>query len=166
MGQTMDKVDDLVITRVFDAPREKVWKMWSDCAEVMLWWGPKGFTSPSCRMDFREGGKIVYCMRSPADQGGGDFYSTGTYRKIKPLEEIVVTDSFSDEHGNVVPASFYGMDADFPLELLITLHFEDLGGKTRMTLTHSGMSASEMREMTAVGWNESFDKIDAVLAEG
>lgn len=164
MGQSIERVDELVITRIFNAPREKVWKMWSDCGEVMRWWGPKGFTSPSCRMDFRTGGKVVFCMHAPAEQGGSDFYSTGVYQKIKPFEEIIVTDSFADEQGNVVPASHYGMDGDYPLELLMTIKFEDLGGKTRMTLTHSGLPAGEMLAQTGASWNESFDKLDAALA--
>lgn len=164
MEQTNHLKEDIKIVRMFDAPRERVWKMWSDCAMVMRWWGPKGFTSPSCKMDFRVGGKIVFCMRAPAEQGGADYYSTGVYQKIQPLDEIVVTDSFADEHGNVVPATYYGME-EMPLELLVTIRFENMDGKTRMTLTHAGLTAGEMLEMTTAGWNESFDKLDAALAE-
>jgi uncharacterized protein YndB with AHSA1/START domain len=165
MEKAMNETKDVVITRDFDASREKVWQMWSDCAMVMRWWGPKGFTSPSCEIDFRVGGKNVFCMRAPAEQGGGDFYSTGVYQNITPFEEIVVTDSFADEDGNVVPATYYGMQ-EMPLELLVTIRFEDREGKTRMTLRHAGLPAGELLEMTTAGWNESFDKLDAVLAEG
>src|SRR6185436_20312685 len=64
---------DLVITRMFDAPVELVWKAWTEPEYVMRWWGPKNFTSPSCRIDFREGGKFVFHMRAPKDfQGGQD----------------------------------------------------------------------------------------------
>ncbi len=67
----------------------------------MRWWGPKGFTSPACRIDLRVGGKYLFCTRSP---DGRDFWSTGVYREILEPERIVCTDSFADEEGNVVSA--------------------------------------------------------------
>jgi hypothetical protein len=62
---------DLVITRLFDAPIEVVWKAWTDPEYVMRWWGPTGFTSPSCKIDFREGGKFIFHMRAPKEFQGG-----------------------------------------------------------------------------------------------
>jgi uncharacterized protein YndB with AHSA1/START domain len=99
-------------------------------------------------------------MRSP---DGQDFYSTGTYREIVLFEKIVCTDSFADAQGNVVPATHYGMSEDFPLEMLLTVTFEDYQGKTKMTLRHSGLPVGEMKEMTYAGWNESLDKLAKVL---
>src|SRR3989337_2780421 len=98
------KSKELVITRLFDAPRELVWKAWTDPKQLMQWWGPKGFTSPVCKQDFRVGGKYLYCMRSPE---GKDYWSTGVYREIVAMKKIVCTDSFADEKGNVVPATHY-----------------------------------------------------------
>ena len=73
---------DLVITRIFDAPVEEVWKAWTDPDYVTRWWGPTGFTSPSCKIDFREGGKFVFHMRAPKEfQGGQDFYTSGFTRR-------------------------------------------------------------------------------------
>src|SRR6185503_4359023 len=152
-----DATRALVITRVFDAPRELVWKAWTDPEHVVRWWGPKNYTSPVCKIDFRVGGKYLFCMRSPE---GKDYWSTGTYREIIPPEKIVVTDSFADSEGNVVPASEYGMPGEFPLELQVTVTFEDLGdGKTKMTLRHVGLPEGQMGEMAADGWNQSFDKL-------
>ncbi len=88
-----------------------------------------------------------------------DFWSTGTYREIVEPQRLVMTDSFADEKGNVVPASHYGMGADIPLELQVTVTFEELGGKTKMTLRHVGLPAGEMSKGAQVGWNESFDKL-------
>lgn len=156
----MAEKNEIVITRVFNAPRTLVWKAWTDPKHLMRWWGPKNFTSPSCKMDFRVGGKYHFCMRSPEGQ---DFWSTGTYREIVPLEKIVCTDSFSDEKGNIVPASQYGMPADFPLELQVTIKFEEHEGKTKFTLHHVGIPVGEMKEMTSAGWNESFDKLAETL---
>jgi uncharacterized protein YndB with AHSA1/START domain len=153
----------LVIERVFDAPRELVWKAWTDPEMAMRWWGPKGFTAPSCQIDFRVGGKSLFAMQSPDYNEGRPIWSTGVYKEIVPLERIVTTDCFADENGNVVPASHYGMTDDFPLEMLVTVTFEDLGGKTKMTLRHEGLPAGETLEGAGSGWNESFDKLAASL---
>ncbi len=147
----------LTITRVFNAPRELVWKAWTDPEHLMRWWGPKIFTSPACKIDFRVGGKYLFCMRSPE---GKDFWSTGVYREIVPLERIVYSDNFADEKGNVVPASYYGLPGDhWPKEIVVTVTFEDLNGKTKMTLRCVGFPAGQASEMAKAGWNESFDKL-------
>jgi uncharacterized protein YndB with AHSA1/START domain len=148
-----------VINRNFNAPVELVWKAWTDPQHLMRWWGPKEFTSPACKMDFRVGGKYHFCMRSPEGQ---DIWSTGVYREIVPLKKIVWTDSFADEKGNVVSANHYGM-GDLPLEFEVTITFEDQGSKTKFTLHHKGLPAGEMIEMTQFGWNESLDKLAASL---
>jgi uncharacterized protein YndB with AHSA1/START domain len=151
---------ELVITRTFDAPRALVWRAWTEPERFMRWWGPKIFTSPSCEMDLRVGGKFLWCMQWP---DGRRNYNTGEFLEIVPPERLVYTDCFADEDGNVVPASHYGLPADFPEEMRVTVTFEDLGGKTKMTLTHTGLPAGEMSEMTGQGWNESFDKLAASL---
>jgi len=155
---------EIVITRIFDAPRDLVWKAWTDPEHFKRWWGPKDFTSPFCKIDLRVGGKYLNCMRGAGPDGVvRDFWSTGIYREIVPLQRLVNTDSFADEKGNVVPASHYGMEGDWPLELLVTVTFEEQGGKTKMTLRHVGIPAGEMSDLTAAGWNESFDKLSESL---
>lgn len=156
------KEREIVITRIFDAPRELVWKAWTDPERVKRWWGPKGFTAPVCKIDLRVGGKYLYCMRSPE---GKDYWSTGVYREIVPLERIVSTDSFADEKGNVVPASYYGMSGEWPLELLVTVTFEEHEGRTRLTLRHVGFPAGENSKLAQQGWNESFDKLAESLQQ-
>ena len=151
---------DLVITRVFDAPRELVWKTWTDPEHVKRWWGPRAFTAPVIKIDFRVGGKFLGCMRA---EDGKEYWSTGTYKEIIPMERIVCTDSFSDEHGNIVHASAYGMGEDWPDEMLVTVTFEDLGGKTKLTLRHSGLPAGQMDDMAGAGWNETLDKFAEAL---
>ncbi len=146
----------LIITRVFDAPRELIWKAWTVPDLFMRWWGPKNFTAPVVRIDLREGGKYLNCMRSAEGQ---EFWSTGVYREIVPMERLVVTDSFADEKGNIVPASHYGMPGEWPLELLVTVTFEEIEGRTRMTLQHAGIPSGKMSDDTRAGWNESFDKL-------
>jgi uncharacterized protein YndB with AHSA1/START domain len=152
---------DLVITRVFDAPRELVWKAWTEPEAMKRWWGPKGFTAPVAKIDLRAGGKYLNCMRSPEGQ---DYWSTGVYREVVPPERLVMTDSFADAEGNVVPASHYGMAENFPLEMLITVIFEEEGGKTKLTLRHAGLPVGPDGEMAQAGWNESLDKLAESLA--
>ena len=110
------------------------------------------------KSDFRVGGKFLYLMRSAE---GKDYWSTGVYREIDPLNRIVSTDSFADKEGNIVPASEYGMQEDWPLELMVTVTFEDHDGKTKLTLRHAGLPEGEMVKMTTDGWNESLDKFAA-----
>ena len=96
--------DELRITRFFDASPERVWKACTDPREMNQWWAPKGFTTPFLTMDLRVGGLFRYCMRSPE---GKDYWGTGVVREVVPGTRIVYTDSFADEKGNVVPATYY-----------------------------------------------------------
>jgi uncharacterized protein YndB with AHSA1/START domain/uncharacterized glyoxalase superfamily protein PhnB len=151
---------EFLITRIFEAPRERVWSAWIEPEQIKKWWGPKTFTAPVVKVDFRVGGKYLYCMRSP---DGKDYWSTGTFIEIAPPTRIVLTDSFADDKGNVVPASYYGMSADFPLESRVTLMFEDEGNKTKFTLKYDDVSKiSSLKEMEQ-GWNESLDKLAELL---
>lgn len=151
----------LVIEREFDAPQESVWMAWTTPELITLWWGPKGYTAPVVRVSLRVGGSYLYCMRSPE---GKDIWSTGFFREIVPLERLVATDSFADERGNIIPASHYGFEGDFPLEMLITVTLEGRGGKTKLTLQHAGLPPGEHMEGARSGWNESLDKLSTMLA--
>lgn len=151
----------LVITRTFDAPVQALWKAWTDPEEMKKWWGPKNFTAPVIQIDFRVGGKVLACMRGKPtpESAEQDFWSTGTYTEIVPLKRIVVTDSFADKDGKVVPSSHYGMEG-IPMELLITVTFEELpAGKTVMILKHEGFPEGENKKLATAGWNEQFDKL-------
>src|SRR5690349_15464403 len=119
---------EVLITRLFDAPLELVWQAWTDPQHFMLWWGPKDYTCPFCQIDLHVGGKYLNCMRSPT---GKEYWGTGTFLEIVPMQHLMFTDSFADEQGNVVPASYYGMSTDYPLEMLVTVTFEEVDGKTK-----------------------------------
>jgi len=159
---TVSSGREIVITRFFDAPRELVWKAWTDPEQVKRWWGPTGFTTPFCKIDLREGGRFLYCMRSP---DGKDYWGTGVYREIVPFERLVCTDSFADEKGNVVPATHYGMSSEFPLEMLVTVTFEERDGRTKMTLRHVGIPSGADSQGAEQGWNQFFDKLAEELAQ-
>ncbi|MDD1693239.1 MAG: SRPBCC domain-containing protein [Methanoregula sp.] len=153
--------DEILITRFFDAPREFIWRAWTEPELVRMWWGPKNFTAPSCAINLRVGGSYLYDMRSPE---GKDYWSTGVFREIKRPERLVYTDSFSDENGKVVPATFYGMSADLPREMLVTVTFDELAGRTQLTLRHAGIPPGEMQDQTREGWLESLDKFAGIVA--
>ena len=161
----MNPKNELTITRIFNAPVEQVWKYWTEPEYTKKWWGPTIFSCPVSEIDFRVGGKYLNCMRGmEGDFKNKDFWSTGTYLEIVPLKKIVITDSFSDEKGNVVPASHYGMTGDFPLERTVPITFEPVNGQTKMTMVHQGMPVSD-QQGAGQGWNESFDKLAAILAK-
>jgi uncharacterized protein YndB with AHSA1/START domain len=147
---------EIVITRIFDASRDLVWRAWTEPEHFKRWWGPKDYTCPFCEMDFRVGGKYLNCMRSPE---GRDYWSTGVYLEIIPVERLVFTDCFADEQGNVVSATYYGLSTDFPLEMLVTVTLEEWEGKTKLTLKHTNLPAGGEGEGAQQGWSESFDKL-------
>jgi uncharacterized protein YndB with AHSA1/START domain len=121
------------------------------------WWGPKEYTCPDCSIDFKVGGKFLASMQG-AD--GKKIWSTGTYKEIVPLKKIVNTDSFADSTGNIVPASYYKMSGDWGLELLVTTEFEEVDGKTNISLQHAGLPV-ELSDECMQGWQSSFDKLES-----
>jgi len=148
--------NEIVINRVFNLPVSVVWLAWTDAEYFKKWWGPRGFSCPSSKMEARVGGKYLSCMRGP---DGKEYWSTGVVKELIPERKLVVTDSFSDDKGNIKPASEYGMPGDWPKELLITVYLEEADGATKMKLKHQGIP-NEMREDCIKGWNESFDKLE------
>jgi uncharacterized protein YndB with AHSA1/START domain len=147
--------DKIVINRVFDLPVSKVWRALTEAEQFKKWWGPNGFTCPYSTMEARVGGKYLSCMRGP---DGKEYWSTGVVKEFIPEKKLVVTDSFSDEKGNIKSASEYGMPGDWPKQLLITFELEEADGATKLRLEHEGIP-EEMREDCIKGWNESFDKL-------
>jgi uncharacterized protein YndB with AHSA1/START domain len=153
---------ELIIARILDVPRELVWKAWTEPERMKRWWGPKAFTTPVVEIDLRVGGKSFSCMRSPE---GKDYCDIGVYQEIIKPRRLVVTDSFADEKGNVVPASYYGMSRDWPMELLVTVSFEEWDGKTKLKLKHGNVASISAEDFEGMkqGWSESFDKLAGYL---
>ena len=143
-----------------DAPRELVWKAWTEPDRIKLWWGPAGWSAPSIDIDLRVGGKYLYAMRAP---DGLEMWTTGVFREIEPMKRIVYTDSFADEHGNVINPTEAGASADFPLELLDIVTFEQIGGHTKVTMCANGMPASEA-ELARQGTEQMLEKLAAAVA--
>ena len=147
---------DIVIQRVFNLPASVVWTAWTDPEFFKKWWGPKGFTCPSSKMEARVGGKYLNCMRGP---DGKEYWSTGVVKEFVPEKKLVITDSFSDEKGNIKSAAEYGMKGEWPVECLITVTMEEADGATKLRLVHEGIPP-EIHDECIQGWNESLDKLE------
>ena len=154
--------EELVITRVIDAPRDLVFKAWTGPAQLMRWWGPKGFTTPSVTIDLRIGDVFHYCMRSPEGQ---DYWGIGLYREIVPPERIVYTDAFADAEGDRVLPSHYGMSASQPAESLVTVTLTEQQRKTTVTVRQTVLDVVEERTGMEQGWTEMLERLaDEVAA--
>ena len=155
--QTMSQ-DAVVVERTFDAPVEVIWQMWTQPEHFKKWYGPTGFTVPVAEMDVQVGGKHLFCMSSP--DGKMKMWSTGEYLEIVQNERLVYTDIPADEHGNAVSPADMGMPEGYPTETTVIVQLEDVGGKTKMTMTHVGVPASSG---AGGGWEQAFDKMAAHL---
>lgn len=165
-NQTIDRLVDLlanaadrelVITRVFDAPRSLVWQAWTDPVHIAQWWGPQGFGARVPAMDLRPGGHWRYIMIGP---DGAEYASQGVIREVVPLERLVTTDEFGEDID--LPG------VDLPGGMVVTALFEDVGDKTRLTLRTMHRSAEDRRKHEAMGvkegWASSFECLDEHLA--
>lgn len=144
---------DLIITRTINAPRELVFKAWTEPEHMALWWGPQGFTNPVCEMEVRPGGAVRIDMRGP---DGTVYPMKGIFHEVVPQKRLVFTSSaFEDERGGP------------RLVTINTVTFTGMGSKTRITL-QAGVVKSTPAVKGALagmeeGWKQSFDRLDELL---
>ncbi len=155
MTQQGEYVKELTIERVFDAPRARVWKAWTDPKLLAQWWGPKGMTNPVCEMDVRPGGAILIHM-----SGYGQLVPmTGVYKEVVEPERLVFTNNSFAEIPPVHPVH----------ESITTVTFADLGGKTKVTLHTGVLRAAPGTEQYLNGmqasWNQTFEKLAEALRQ-
>lgn len=141
---------ELVLVRAFDAPRSLVFKVWTEPEHLVRWWGPEGFTLPSCEMDLRPGGAFRFLMRSPE---GTDHRLHGVYREIVPPERLVFTWTWVDAEGT--PGH----------ETLVTVTFEEQGARTRLTLHQAVFESVTARDAHQGGWTSCLERLAAYVAE-
>jgi uncharacterized protein YndB with AHSA1/START domain len=159
---TVSEIERMVVTRVFDAPRELVWKAWTEPKYVMQWWGPDGFTTPVCRMDVRVGGKSLCCMKTP---DGQEFWNAIEYYEIVLHEKIVSLMYFSDAEGNKVDPAQLGIERGAIKGAYDVALFEDIGnGQTKLTFIGNESMESAKESGQTEGWNQILEKIAAVVA--
>ena len=161
-------IEDFVISRTFNAPRDLVWKCFTDPERMKEWWGPKGFKVIASKMDLRPGGSYHYGLQSPAGQ---PMWGKLAYREIVPPEKLVLINSFSDEKGGTTR---HPGNESWPLQMLSSFTFEDLpGGKTKFTVRWAPYNATEAEVQTfdsnrnsmTQGWSGTFEQFDAYLAK-
>jgi uncharacterized protein YndB with AHSA1/START domain len=155
------------ITRVVDAPRDKVWRAWTEVEHLRQWWGPKGFAVTHCKVDLRPGGLMHYCLRTP---DGNEMWGKFVFREIAKPERLVWINSFSDKEGGT---TVHPMSADWPREMHTKVTFEDLGGKTRVTVQWTPVDASseierktfeQGRDSMKQGWSGTFEQLESYLS--
>lgn len=161
--------DGIKLTRILDAPVHVVWQAWTEPTHVMKWWGPQDFTSPSCKIDLREGGTFLFCMHAPEYQGGQDSYTTGTYSKIVPEERLEFTQSMADKDGKLIDPVTLGMPEDFPKETKTTVLFKPIknGTMTELTIIETGQQpGSQMFLFALLGLYQTMDKLAESVKQG
>jgi uncharacterized protein YndB with AHSA1/START domain len=141
---------ELTITRVLDAPRSLVFKVWTEPEHLARWWGPHDFTTPSLKADIRPGGTYRICIRSPK---GGNHWMTGVYREIAAPERIVFTFAWENDEGK--PGH----------ETLVTVTFAEERGKTKLTFHQAVFESVSSRDSHQEGWSECLDRLAAYLAK-
>jgi uncharacterized protein YndB with AHSA1/START domain len=138
---------ELVITRVFDAPRDLVWKAWTE--RMDQWSAPKGFTIPVSEGELKPGGSWKAVMRTPE---GNELRLSGVYREIKKPERLVFTHAWDDDKGGRGP------------ETLVTVVLNEQGDRTEMIFRQTGFQSRDSRDGHMGGWSESFDRLEDILA--
>jgi uncharacterized protein YndB with AHSA1/START domain len=171
LHQTLDRLGEqaaeaFFITRTFDAPRELLFRVWTQPEHLTRWWGPKGFTVVHCTSDLRPGGAMHYGMRGP---DGSMMWGRWVFREIVPPERLAFVTSFSDEEGGVTRAPF--LDGGWPLEVLSTVTFTERDGRTTLTMIGIPLNATDAERVTfrgmhqsmQGGWTGTLDQLDAYL---
>ena len=158
---------EFTFTRDLDAPRELVWRAFTEPEHLRHWWGPKGFTMHSCTLDLRPGGVFHYLLRSP---DGQEIWGKFVYREIIAPERLVAVVTFSDEHGNLTR---HPWDPGWPVETLSAITFAEHNGRTRLTVRWVPHNATEAERGTFAaghdsmrqGWTGTADQLAGYLAK-
>jgi len=151
----------VVIERIFEAPVELIWQMWTNPEHFKVWYGPEGATIPVAKMDVRVGGTRLVCVELAFPDGPMQMWFTGEYRVVDECRRLVYTESASDEHGNVSSSSGIGAAGSHPIATEVRVELEDIRGRTKQLLTHTGIPAESPG---ATGWMMALDKLAAVVA--
>jgi uncharacterized protein YndB with AHSA1/START domain len=154
MADSRSSDDAVVIERSFDAPVYVIWLLWTDPDHFKAWYGPHSTTIPVAKMDVRVGGSRRVCMEMQTPTGPKQMWFSGEYREVVENKRLVYTEWMSDENGNVSQdmASAHGD----PLTTEVRVELEDVGGRTKMVMTHAGIPGDSPG---AIGWAMAFDKL-------
>ena len=141
---------ELVITRIFDAPRRLVFRAWTEPERAARWWGPQGFMTTYCNMDVRPGGTFRVCMRSPE---GVEYWKQGVYREVVEPERLVFTFAWEGSNG------------ESNHQTVVTVTFAERGDKTELTLHQAVFETVEACNSHQRGWTSTLQRFSEYLAE-
>ena len=161
MTDTLGSRDAVVIERSFDAPVDAIWEMWTDPEHFKEWFGPTGATIPVAKMDVRVGGSRLICMEVQTPAGPRSMWFAGEYLQVVANTLLVYTEFISDANGNAVSPSEMGMGDGHPTKTEVRVELEQLGGVTKMVMTHFGIPSDSPG---AAGWTIALDKLEARVA--
>jgi uncharacterized protein YndB with AHSA1/START domain len=147
---------EIAITRTFDAPREAVFRAWTDPEQLMHWAAPRGCTVEFRTLELREGGEFHSHMRSP---NGHACRCKGVYRELVAPERIVLTTTVADEKGAATDPAEAGMDRQWPRETTVTVMLAEVGGGTQLTLRQTVEESIAERTGALACWQEMFDRL-------
>lgn len=158
----MTDTKDVQIERTFDAPIDLIWAMWTEAEHFANWYGPMGAKIPKADMDVQVGGRRHIGMEMETPGGPMKMFFVGEYREIVEKTRLVYTESMADADGNAMTAEQVGMPAGAHMETSIVVELEDLGDRTKMTMTHIGVPADSPGGQ---GWAMAIDKMETRVAE-
>ncbi len=167
LNEHLTKSGDFTISRLLDAPRDVVYRAWTEPDRMKEWFGPKGMKTAACKLDLRPGGFYHYGLETPAGQV---MWGKWIFREIVPNERLVFVSSFSDKD---MGYTRHPMSPNWPLEMLSTITFEDKGGKTLLTIAWAAINATEAErklfessfESMKGGWGGTLEQLEAYLRE-
>ncbi|SHG83418.1 Uncharacterized conserved protein YndB, AHSA1/START domain [Cognatiyoonia sediminum] len=148
------------IEREFDASIDAVWAMWTEAEKFQSWYGPNGFTIPVAEMDVTVGGTRKISMEMKTPERTMQMWFIGEYKEISPKTRLVYSESMCDPDGNMLSPASMGMPEGTPDTTEVVVQLEDLGGRTRMVLTHVGVPAGSPGEG---GWMQAIEKMAGLL---
>jgi uncharacterized protein YndB with AHSA1/START domain len=160
-SDTAHATSEVVITRVFDAPRSLVFRAWTDPDQLHRWFAPRDCTIEFRTIEPRPGGAFHSCIRSP---DGHECWCKGVYREVVEPERLVYTMEIADEMGNSVDPEDAGMDPEWPRETILTVTFVEEGQGTRLTLHQTVLESLARRTGAHPSWLDMLDRLAHELA--
>ncbi|PBQ33731.1 activator of HSP90 ATPase [Sphingobacteriaceae bacterium] len=155
----------LSVSKIFDAPVEDVWQIWTDAGLLKLWWGPDKFICDIAQVDFRVGGTTLINMKAPQAFGGAEHFSTWTYTKIDLYESIEYIQNLADKQGVKQKPTAVGMPADFPEDIRTLVTFKRISENTTEMTVNEYADFGQTSHFAKIGLEQCFEKIAKIFAD-